>query len=69
MLHVVRRAQLIFPQLNILNNKIFICKCRLYLLHIQSSGEKSPPLFSAAFFPIELKPFDFESCCRLPDAK
>lgn len=36
MLHVDRRAQLILPQ----------------DLHIQSSALKSPPLFSAAFFPM-----------------
>ena len=69
MLQVVRRAQLIFPQLNTKKKWIgFEGKWKSHLLHIQSSGENSPPLFSAAFFPIDAMSFELDLGFRLSDA-
>ena len=39
-----------------------------YLLHIQSSGENKPPLFSAAFFPIDANSFELGFELRRSDA-
>lgn len=68
MLHVDRRAQLIFPQLDMKMKIRIEWKWDSYLLHIQSSGENRPPLFSAAFLPIDERSFEPDFGFRLSAA-